>query len=205
MKSRYIFFSLLLNFLLRLTIYSQPYEKVTEIRKWLVTENSNLRVNGSTNINTFSCQIPAYNNIDTLLIYRFKNSNTLVLKGCISLSVQSFDCKNLIMTHDLRKTLKAEQYPQLHIYFLSLDKLPDLNSHPESISGLVDIEIAGVKRRFEVKYLIREDSPKSVDLLGSRDINFSDFHLIPPRKLGGMIKTNDKLSVDFHLWIIITN
>ena len=205
MKSRYIFFSLLLNFLLRLTIYSQPYEKVTEIRKWLVTENSNLRVNGSTNINTFSCQIPAYNNIDTLLIYRFKNSNTLVLKGCISLSVQSFDCKNLIMTHDLRKTLKAEQYPQLHIYFLSLDKLPDLNSHPESISGLVDIEIAGVKRRFEVKYLIREDSPKSVDLLGSRDINFSDFHLIPPRKLGGMIKTNDKLSVDFHLRIIITN
>ncbi len=205
MKSRYIFFSLLLNFLLRLTIYSQPYEKVTEIRKWLVTENSNLRVNGSTNINTFSCQIPAYNNIDTLLIYRFKNSNTLVLKGCISLSVQSFDCKNLIMTHDLRKTLKAEQYPQLHIYFLSLDKLPDLNSHPESISGLVDIEIAGVKRRFEVKYLIREDSPKSVDLLGSRDINFSDFHLIPPRKLGGMIKTNDKLSVDFHLRIITTN
>ena len=205
MKSRHIFFSLLLNFLLRLTIYSQPYEKVTEIRKWLVTENSNLRVNGSTNINTFSCQIPAYNNIDTLLIYRFKNSNTLVLKGCISLSVQSFDCKNLIMTHDLRKTLKAEQYPQLHIYFLSLDKLPDLNSHPESISGLVDIEIAGVKRRFEVKYLIREDSPKSVDLLGSRDINFSDFHLIPPRKLGGMIKTNDKLSVDFHLRIITTN
>ncbi len=205
MKSRYIFFSLLLNFLLRLTIYSQPYEKVTEIRKWLVTENSNLRVNGSTNINTFSCQIPAYNNIDTLLIYRFKNSNTLVLKGCISLSVQSFDCKNLIMTHDLRKTLKAEQYPQLHIYFLSLDKLPDLNSHPESILGLVDIEIAGVKRRFEVKYLIREDSPKSVDLLGSRDINFSDFHLIPPRKLGGMIKTNDKLSVDFHLRIITTN
>lgn len=205
MKSRYIFFSLLFNFLLRLTIYSQPYEKVTEIRKWLVTENSNLRVNGSTNINTFSCQIPAYNNIDTLLIYRFKNSNTLVLKGCISLSVQSFDCKNLIMTHDLRKTLKAEQYPQLHIYFLSLDRLPDLNSHPESISGLVDIEIAGIKRRFEVKYLIREDSPKSVDLLGSRDVNFSDFHLIPPRKLGGMIKTNDKLSVDFHLRIITTN
>ena len=185
--------------------FSQPFEKTSETRHWLVTENSNLRVNGSTNINTFSCQIPAYNNTDTLIIVRNKGTNVIILKGCISLSVQSFDCKNPIMTHDLRKTLKAEQYPLLHIYFLSLDKLPELSNHPESITGLVDIEIAGVKKRFEVKYLISEDAPKSIHLLGSRDVNFSDFHLIPPRKLGGMIKTNDKLSVDFHLRMLTCN
>jgi hypothetical protein len=66
---------------------------------------------------------------------------------------------------------------------------------------LVDIEIAGVRKRFEVNYQISVDAEKSIHLLGSRDVNFSDFNLIPPRKLGGMIKTNDKLSVAFHLKI----
>jgi len=181
--------------------FSQHSEKLPETRKWIVNENSNLRVNGSTNINSFSCEIPAYNHTDTLVVYRTKNANNTVLTGCISLNVQSFDCKNAIMTHDLRKTLKAEQFPLLHIYFLSLDKLPDPNLHPESITGLVDIEIAGVRKRFEVNYQITQDLQKVIHLLGSRDVNFSDFHLIPPRKLGGMIQTKDKLSVDFHLRI----
>lgn len=181
-------------------VFSQRSEKLPETRKWIVNENSNLRVNGSTNINTFSCEIPAYNHSDTLVISRIRNAS-IVLTGCISLNVQSFDCKNAIMTHDLRKTLKAEQFPLLHIYFLTLDKLPELSVHAESISGLVDIEIAGVKKRFEVNYQITQDGQKVIHLLGSRDVNFSDFHLIPPRKLGGMIQTKDKLSVDFHLKI----
>jgi hypothetical protein len=104
-----------------------------------------------------------------------------------------------MMTSDLRKTLKEKQFPMLHITFLSLNKLPDLASRPESITGLVNIEIAGVSKRFEVNYQITRDEQKVIHLLVSRDINFSDFNLIPPRKLGGMIKTNDRLSVDFKL------
>ncbi len=83
------------------------------------------------------------------------------------------------MTHDLRKTLKDATFPILHITFLSLSRLPDLTSHPELITGLVDIEIAGVSKRFEVNYQISVDAEKSIHLLGSRDVNFSDFNLIP--------------------------
>jgi hypothetical protein len=172
-------------------------DTAAETKKWVISESSSLSVNGSTNINKFSCEILAYDKTDTLTIS--KSDNKIVLSGNVGLSIKSFDCHNSIMTHDLRKTLKEEQYPMLHISFLSLNKLPDLSTRPELITGMVDIEIAGVRKRFEVNYQITRDDRKAIHLLGSRDINFSDFNLKPPRKLGGMIKTNDKLSVDFHL------
>jgi hypothetical protein len=74
-----------------------------------------------------------------------------------------------------------------------------MSSKPEPIKGLVDIEIAGVNKRFEINYLMSKDEENVIHLLGSRDLNFSDFKLIPPRKLGGMIQTKDLLTVEFHL------
>jgi len=168
-------------------------------KKWVVNQNSSLCVNGSTNINKFSCEILSYDKTDTLTLNESKSDREVALTGRINLSIKSFDCHNSMMTSDLRKTLKEKQFPMLHITFLSLNKLPDLASRPESITGLVNIEIAGVSKRFEVNYQITRDEQKVIHLLGSRDINFSDFNLIPPRKLGGMIKTNDRLSVDFKL------
>jgi hypothetical protein len=166
-------------------------------KRWVINENSSLCVNGTTNINKFACEILSYGKTDTLTVG--KNNKEIVLSGSMGLDVKSFDCHNSIMTHDLRKTLKESQFPILHIRFLSLSKMPELSAHPEFITGMVEIEIAGVNKRFDVKYQITQDDQKVIHLLGARDINFSDFNLIPPRKLGGMIKTNDKLSVSFQL------
>ena len=184
---------------LSLTSFILPAHSVLvmQTKKWIISENSNLSVNGTTNINKFTCEILAYDKTDTLTVSR--NNKEIGLSGSISLSIQSFDCHNSIMTRDLRKTLKEKQFPMLHISFLSLSKLPELSARPEAVTGMVDIEIAGARKRFEVNYQVSVDAQKVIHLLGSRDINFSDFNLIPPKKLGGMIKTNDKLSVDFHL------
>jgi hypothetical protein len=187
--------------LVSLTSFVVPlnFYGVAGTKKWVINQNSSLCVNGSTNINKFSCEILAYDKTDTLTLNESKGDKEIALTGRIDLGVKSFDCHNSMMTSDLRKTLKEKQFPMLHIIFLSLNKLPNLAARPEPVTGLVNIEIAGVSKRFEINYQITQDEQKIIHLLGSRDINFSDFNLIPPRKLGGMIKTNDKLSVDFKL------
>ena len=172
--------------------------RAAEQIKWVINEDSNLSVNGSTNINTFACVIAAYDQKDTITI-KGKGDHEIPLSGSISLRTESFDCHNAMMTHDLRKTLKEKEFPMLHISFLSLSKLPQLSTKPEAITGLINIELAGTRKRFEVDYKVSVDGQKVVHLLGIRDVNFTDFNLVPPRKLGGMIKTNDKLSVVFHL------
>lgn len=192
---------LLFLFIFQSGVSGQP-KPPSEKKRWVVSENSTLRVNGTTNINKFSCDILAYDQKDTLLVANNKISAGIVLTGTVNLRIQSFDCHNGMMTHDLRKTLKEKQFPEMHIKFLSLNKLPDLISQPEPITGFVYIELAGASKRFEINYRIYVDAQKMIHLLGARDINFTDFNLVPPTKLGGMIRTDDKLSVDFHLKIM---
>jgi hypothetical protein len=164
--------------------------------KWLISQSSSLSVNGSTNINKFSCDIASCDQADTLTVW--KGESGVNLNGSINPAVLSFDCHKAMMTHDLRKTLKAKQYPRLHIRFLSLSELPNLSLRPARITGQVEIEIAGMKKLYTVNYQI-SDTAKVVHLVGSQQLNFSDFDLIPPHKLGGMIKTKDQLTVSFHL------
>jgi hypothetical protein len=173
----------------------------TETIKWVVLESSNLQVNGSTNINQFSCEIPACSQIDTLNVYRSKTNKEVALSGSIDLNIQSFNCHNNMMTRDLRRTLKEKQFPKLYIKFLSLNELPDISTKAMPVTGQIEIEIAGVRKHFEINYHISTDAQKVIELLGERDINFSDFNLLPPKRLAGLVRTKDNLKVIFHLKI----
>jgi hypothetical protein len=192
----------LFSILLLLTITGFTIEnnaKNTGVKRWVVSQNSSLSVNGSTNINKFSCVIPAYDQQDTLIVAANKEDQSVVLTGRIRLSVNSFDCHISAMTRQLRETLKEKQFPALYIRFLSLNRLPVATAMPERITGLVDIEIAGITKRFDVNYRLSGDAQQVIHLQGERIVNFSDFNLVPPTKLGGMIKTKDELNVDFQL------
>jgi hypothetical protein len=173
--------------------------------RWVLSKQSTLKVNGSTNINKFSCIIPEYIQPDTLTVTKLNKQQRVKITGSISLGVQYFDCKNPMMTSDLRKTLKAKVYPKLTIAFEDLSSYPDPARSGTAITGFVTIELAGAVKRFEVdyKYVMNEDN--NLRLIGSKKVNFSDFNIDPPKRLGGMIKTNNELNVEFMLNIKILN
>lgn len=70
---------------------------------------------------------------------------------------------------------------------------------------MVYIELAGVNKRFEVDYRYKPEGANSATLIGTRKINFSDFNLVPPRKIGGMIQTHNELNVEFNLKVRVLN
>ena len=164
-------------------------------------KGGSLKVDGSTNVNKFSCVIANHAKLDTIAVFKDPSKETLALSGVIRLDVQNFDCHNPVMTGDLRKTLKAKQFPQLSVRFLNLSKYPNHNSRQDLIKGLVAIELAGVTKRFDVDYKIISTGENVINLIGSRRVNFSDFNIVPPRKIGGMIQTDNELSVVFNLRI----
>jgi hypothetical protein len=120
------------------------------------------------------------------------------MNGKLNLEIEAFDCHNRMMTSDLRKTLKSKLYPILQVKFVSINSFPDFRN-PTKITGLVDISLAGVNKRFEINYIFTGDEKQDVHLKGDQKIHFSDFKLIPPSKLGGVIKANDELLVEFKL------
>ena len=173
------------------------------ITRWVIVNGCSLKVDGSTNVNNFSCAISNYNKPDTILVTR--NVNPVQLNGNIQLDVQYFDCHNGIMTADLRKTLKAKEFPKLIIRFLNISRYPDADSRQSVTKGAVFIELAGVSRRFDVDYKVVSADNNNINLVGSRVVNFSDFNISPPRKLGGMIRTKNELSVEFNLRLKVLN
>lgn len=189
---------ILIILLIILSAFSWQIHKPQPI-KWVVMKGGSLRVDGSTNINKFNCIIADYAKPDTLVIHK-DQSKALPINGLIKLDVQNFDCHNPVMTSDLRKTLKAKQFPKLTIRFLSLSEYPNFNNNrTDLIKGMVAIELAGVTKRFEVDYKFISGGQDVINLIGTRQVNFSDFNIIPPRKIGGMIQTNNELSVVFNL------
>ena len=166
---------------------------------WVVMPGSNIRVNGATNINSFACDVINYAFPDTLTCFKqVDKSQILPMSGRLQLDVEAFDCHNKMMTNDLRKTLQAKTYPKLIIRFISVNSFPDFKK-PSRITGVVDITLSGVTKRFEIDYLFTIDNQQVLHLKGDRSVNFSDFHLTPPSKLGGIIKAKDQLGVEFVL------
>lgn len=165
---------------------------------WVVMPGSSLSVNGSTNVNTFQCEIINYSEPDTLVCNPSVRGQVLPMQGRLVLNIESFDCHNKMMTNDLRKTLQYKNYPHLSIRFLSLNSFPDFRN-PARINGVVDISLAGVTKRFEIAYLFTSDASQTIHLKGERVVSFTDFNLSPPSKLGGIIRAKDELRVAFRL------
>jgi hypothetical protein len=165
--------------------------------KWVVIKGGSLKVDGTTNINKFSCVVKEYNSADTISF--LPRAGFVGMSGCIRLPVFSFDCMSGPMTEGLRKSLNAKEFPRLNITFLSLKKYPALTSAEEVISGTVYIELAGVSKKIDVNYRVFMDNQQVIHLVGNQTITFTAFGLTPPRKLGGMIRTDDQLDVEFHI------
>lgn len=180
-------------------IFTTGFSPVPHQVRWVINSGCSLKVAGTTNVNKFTCTILNYSNPDTLSFCKSATAAPVKVTGAVALDVQNFDCQNAIMTKDLRKTLKSQQFPKLVIKFINLSKYPDFDGQQEAVKGMVSISLAGVSKQYEVDYKVISENGKSLILIGSQSVNFSDFNLSPPKKMAGMIKTNNALNVEFNL------
>jgi hypothetical protein len=173
--------------------------------KWAVEKTSTLHIAGKSNITEFTCSIAGYYQPDTLSYTENEEGRAVRLNGCLEIDVLRFDCHNKLITNDLRKTLKADDYPKLIIRFLSLERTPNFQKSPQVMKGWVEVELAGTRRVFQVNYEFTRQANDSYTLNGKRTFCFSDFKLSPPRKLAGAIKIRDEFAVDFNLRLLPLN
>ena len=176
--------------------------QASTVVKWKVQKNSTLRVEGKTNVNSFTFHINEYTKSDTLICLNGL-SRPAILKGQIEVDVLNFDCHSSMLTKGLRKTLKADQYPTMVIRFLSLQSTPLLQYKTELVKGVIEVELAGVVKRFELGFSFAKTSAGKIQLDGGRNFCFSDFGLAPPKKFGGLIKVKDEFDVQFQLMLSV--
>lgn len=168
--------------------------------KWVVERNSSLNIQGETNINSFQCDVTEYLKPDTL-VYTANNATKRLsfTNSCLVIDIKRFDCHNKYITEDFRSALKADDHPNLKIIFLSIDQFSEAANN-QVVKGIVDIELARVIKRSEIDYTVRTLPGNRIQINGSHIFSFSDFELKAPRKLAGLIRTRDKIKVNFQLF-----
>ena len=88
--------------------------------KWIIDKTSTLRIDGKSNVNSFTCDIEEYNRKDTIISGSYTASEPVALSGSLKLEIVQFNCHSSFITRDFRKTLKADEYPQMIIRFLKI-------------------------------------------------------------------------------------
>ena len=166
---------------------------------WVVENGSRLNIEGSSNISQFTCHVMQYLQSDTLRWVRDDRSKKLqFMNSAVNIEVSQFDCHHKFITADLRKTLKSNKYPYLRIHFLTMDDLTWIQEG-QLVRGQVNIELAGVVKRFDMEYRVIHEQGSRFRLSGSKRMHFSDFNLVPPSKLAGLVKINEDIKVNFEL------
>jgi hypothetical protein len=201
---------ILVNFWVAIASFFYPTFKIINpatpnaIVKWSVEKNSALRILGSSNLHDFQCDALGYAASDTIsFVVSANNTGRIPLQGSLKIDINTINCHNFIITRNFRNTLKANEFPYLIVKFISLERLPAFNNNKDNLKGIVEIELGGVAKKFDIPYRIQKNG-QIVILNGQRNFTFSDFEITPPRILGGLVKIYNKFNVEFNLKIIQT-
>jgi hypothetical protein len=197
------FHIILAGLILPLLAAAQPlllkHEGSSGVMVWQVERQSRLVIRGNSNITAFSCDASEYKRSDTLALRRSVENGSLAFNGQLALQLIDLNCHNGIITSDLRKTLRVDEYPSLEIRFLSME-----NTAIEHLgAGLpvmcqLQIGLAGSSRIFNLPFYISSRNGQTC-MKGSKTFCFKDFNLSPPSRLGGLVKVKDEFLVEVNL------
>ena len=164
--------------------------------KWTILNTGKMSVQGRTNINSFSCEIGGYSGKDTLKIYDSeKSKEPFRVAGSLRYRVDEFRSGSAMMTGHIKKTLESEKYPFINIQAISFENRPDMTLNNQNIIAIIEIQLHGVSRRFPVNCQLRKEGPKVLSIRCEKSIKFSDFEINPPSTLGGLVRSQDQLTV----------
>jgi hypothetical protein len=188
----------LLTILLLLIFTPDRFTEEPE-RMWHVKNESRLAISGESNVNDFKCEVDRYFRADNLSLYSTGGTDYVFSHNYLVLDLMEFDCGKRLITRDFRETLNAENEPGVIISFISLDRLPDVDSGNDVLTGILRVTIAGISKETEVQLSMGKQDNGLIYLHGMHDFEFTDFGLEAPTKFMGLINVKNELKVTFDL------
>jgi hypothetical protein len=166
-----------------------------------VQERSNIRLTGTTNINSYECvsdsDIPRGN----MLVDLLPGSNAIFFSSAsLELKVTSFDCGHRAMNKDFHQALGGKESPHIEIRLLEIRPLASVERKNQGkIRAEVAIVINGKTRNTDIVVDYKTSDYFSYSLSGSKDLRMSDFGIAPPSPALGLVKVSDTVTIHFDL------
>ncbi|MEX2640923.1 MAG: YceI family protein [Balneolales bacterium] len=168
----------------------------------IAKQGSMIWIEGSTNVNDFHCDARIFHGIGLMKagnITPAKRVKKNVLSIQAHIPIDGFECGKRRMNRDLYNALKGDRHPEISFEFLEAAIAGD------SITVTGYLTVAGVVQIivFDVKGYAQDDTDWRIS--GSASIFMNDYNIDPPSPLLGMIKVNDRLSVNFDFLVDVNH
>jgi hypothetical protein len=144
-----------------------------------------ITVSGQTSIGGFNCDFIQSGTRDTLYLDDTKSHRDLVF----DIPVQDFSCGNFLINKDFRKTIKAEQFPHAKV------RVRNLKANYGHYTCDMTVHIVGKKLEYKELVLNRVANGVTAKLI----LSFDELELEAPKKMGGLIKVEEALHLEFLL------
>jgi hypothetical protein len=159
--------------------------------------SSRVVVHGSTNVNKFVFKYTEVISIDKPVRVN-RMDGVLKLSDCVlDLKVGAFDSGNGLMNKDFRKMMKEEENPFITVELTSLKPLWKEDGSWKDGKVEIEVEINGITKKYTV--LCKVENPGSLLIYGHQQILLTDFELVPPVRMMGMIKVSELVELDMAL------
>lgn len=200
MKPQARSYRFLLYVLLVLTPLLSGAQMATSQIRLRLAEESQLWIEGSSSVNTFTCDAGTIDGTGFLETEASPDSREAVAE--LTVPVQQFDCGKSRMNQDLYDALKAKTYPQIR-FRLSKAELAapttDTGAYPLPLRVTGRLTIAGEERPVTLAVQGHQQPNGTYQATGSLPLLMSDFGVDPPTALLGLIKAHDAITVHFNL------
>ncbi|UKM66087.1 YceI family protein [Flavobacteriaceae bacterium GSB9] len=180
--------------ILVLLAFTSNYVESTSV---IITPNSELVINGKTNVNSFTCEYDVLRfNRPIPIAFKRVNDRIVFEKATLVLNNTCFDCGGMGINADFQELLKSESYPEIYIDLKEISADPLKES---KIQALLDLNISGVSKSYTMP--VKLDGENTLLVTGVLRLNIRDFNLEPPKKALGLIVVKDTIEIKFNLKI----
>jgi len=162
-----------------------------------IDPSSRILVNGSTNVNQFTFKYTEKISIEKPVHVIRDNHKLKISGGLLDLKVKAFDSGNGLMNGDFRKMMNEPDNPFLQVELVTI--IPFWRTEEQWIDGDVEIHIIinDISKLLTVKCKI--ENPESILIYGKQSLRLTEFGLVAPTRMMGMVKVRDVVDFDFAL------
>ena len=180
----------------------------TDLIMMVLSNKSNLTISGTSNISKFDCKLEQNFEQDTLIILtKYSESNLLCENAVTTFLVNKFNCGHEAINRDFRNALREKEFPEISLNVKNIYQTNNngFNNLSREINAEVSLMLAGTKKEYKIDFVEKTAESKQLFFTGQKTVKMSDFNIDPPKALMGLIKTNDDLSIQFDLRLILLN
>lgn len=188
-----IVLGLLCVLMLSFTINNSDYKMAS----YLIEGNSKLGITGSTNVNSFNCDL-VFTNINSKVkaLYQKSGHKIKFQDAHLKLANSCFDCGSRLMNKDFLEMLNTEKHPNIT---LDLKEITANPKNPNEVIALLNISLAGCSKLYSV--WLNVNQLDYINATGCLKLKLSDFNLEPPKKVLGLVVVDDAIEIALDLKI----